>query len=97
MTYMIWHGHFMTEFLLLFQFTYFIGTVFVIGGCLWFYFMPKNNLMIYGAAVCSGIGGSTMLVTSLAMTADLIGENTVSLTFIINYTYINPLLHKCSF
>ena len=33
---------------------------------------------MYGAAILSGIGGSTMLVTSLAMCSDLIKHNTVS-------------------
>ena len=33
---------------------------------------------IYAAAVILGFGCSTLLVTSLAMTAELVGDNTVS-------------------
>ena len=50
------------------------------GACAWFWFMGSGNgnKQVYGAAILSGIGGSTMLVTSLAMCADLIKHNTVS-------------------
>lgn len=34
--------------------------------------------LVYGAAAMLGVGGSTLLVTVLTMTADLIGENVVS-------------------
>ena len=33
---------------------------------------------IYGAAILTGIGGTTLLVTSLSMVADLIGKHCVS-------------------
>ena len=33
---------------------------------------------IYGASILLGIGCSMLLVTSLAMTAELVGDNTVS-------------------
>ena len=33
---------------------------------------------IYGAAVLIGVGGTTLLVTSLSMVADLIGDKCVS-------------------
>ena len=32
---------------------------------------------IYGASIVLGLGCSTLLVTSLAMTAELVGDNTV--------------------
>ena len=35
---------------------------------------------IYGAAILIGIGGTTMLVTSLSMVADLIGKHSVSIS-----------------
>ena len=59
--------------------TYIVGLVFGLSSCVWFYLLKQETSNeTYGAAVLLGIGGSTMLVTSLAMTADLIGENTVS-------------------
>ena len=59
--------------------TYIVGLVFGLSSCVWFYFLKQETSNeTYGAAVLLGIGGSTMLVTSLAMTSDLIGENTVS-------------------
>jgi len=60
------------------QLTYLIGIVFAVSASGAFYFLPAGSQLVYGAAVLSGIGGSTMLVTSLAMTADLIKDNTVS-------------------
>ena len=65
---------------LLFQVTYFIGILFTVGACVWFWFMGtgSSSKEIYGAAILNGIGGSTMLVTSLAMCSDLISSNTVS-------------------
>ena len=65
------------KYFLLFQVTYLIGIGFSLGASVAFYFLPEGSKLVYGAAILSGIGGSTMLVTSLAMTADLIGENTV--------------------
>ncbi|KAL4227463.1 Major facilitator superfamily domain-containing protein 12 [Mactra antiquata] len=64
------------------KFTYLIGIFFTLGACAGFYFLPQGSKLVYGTAVLSGIGGSTMLVTSLAMTADLIGENTESGAFV---------------
>lgn len=63
--------------------TYIVGVVFGLSSCVWFYFLePETSNETYGAAALLGIGGSTMLVTSLAMTADLIGENTESGGFV---------------
>ena len=51
--------------------------------CAWMwvihYLAHRLNLMVFGCAVLLGVGGSAILVTSLSMTADLIGENTVRL------------------
>ncbi|XP_064618686.1 major facilitator superfamily domain-containing protein 12-like [Lineus longissimus] len=54
--------------------TYFIGLIFVAGGCVWMWFIATKHLQlqVIGAAICLGIGGTTILVTSLSMTADLI-------------------------
>lgn len=63
--------------------TYVIGIVFGLGACVWVYFLqPDTSNETYGAAVLLGIGGSIMLVTSLAMTSDLIGENIESGGFV---------------
>ena len=37
-----------------------------------------HNLVPYGADILLGFGGSILLVTSLSMTADLIGPHVVS-------------------
>ena len=39
--------------------------------------LAAHNL-VYGATILLGIGGSTLLVTSLSMVADLIGKHCVS-------------------
>ncbi len=60
-----------------------MGTLLIIGACAWNWFLgtPKSNPQweIFGSAVLLGSGCSTILVTSLSMTADLIGDQTVSL------------------
>lgn len=65
--------------------TYLIGAVVYIGSCVWMA-IPNIGLQVYGAAILLGAGGSTVLVTSLAFTADLIGRNTVR--------YYHLLLHQ---
>ncbi|XP_071167682.1 major facilitator superfamily domain-containing protein 12-like isoform X1 [Mytilus edulis] len=63
--------------------TYLVGIVFGVSACVWMYFLTEStSKQTYGAAVLLGIGGSTMLVTSLSMTADMIGENTESGGFV---------------
>ena len=59
------------------QMTYFLGAVVFLGGCDWLWVNDIGH-QVYGAAVLLGAGGSTVLVSSLSMTADLIGQNTVS-------------------
>ncbi|KAJ8304360.1 hypothetical protein KUTeg_017943 [Tegillarca granosa] len=63
--------------------TYAFGQLCTIGACVWIYFITNNSAyQIYGASAFIGIGGSTVLVTSLAMTSDLIGNNTTSAAFV---------------
>lgn len=58
--------------------TYILGLLLVCGGCSWMWFLPaKHPQQMFGAAAFLGVGTSTILVTSLAMTADLIGKNVV--------------------
>lgn len=65
------------------QWTYLLGGVIAIGGflCLFFgrasdSFFSKYGIYLVSAAM--GVSGSTMLITSLGITNDLIGHNTVS-------------------
>lgn len=69
-------------FFLGFQATYALGLVLGIGACAWIYFLNHDNAkQVYGAVILLGLGGSTMLVTSLAMTSDLIACNVVGLIY----------------
>ncbi|XP_038072925.1 major facilitator superfamily domain-containing protein 12-like [Patiria miniata] len=61
--------------------TYFLAVLVFLGGCAWLYF-PGIGLQVYGAAALLGAGGSTLLVTSLALTSDLISHNTESGAFV---------------
>nr|XP_032829644.1 LOW QUALITY PROTEIN: major facilitator superfamily domain-containing protein 12-like [Petromyzon marinus] len=61
--------------------TYFLGLVLVLVFADWVWLGVGGNA-VYGAAVLLGVGGSTILVTSLSMTADLIGPNTESGAFV---------------
>ncbi|CAG2183097.1 unnamed protein product, partial [Oppiella nova] len=64
-----------------------IGCVFGLGSCFWNSFGSVDNesfkhWQVYGSALLFGIGGTTMLIASLALTSDLIGINTTSSAFV---------------
>ncbi|XP_067824415.1 major facilitator superfamily domain-containing protein 12-like [Heptranchias perlo] len=61
--------------------TYFLGLVMILAFAYWVWFFQMGK-RIFGAAVLLGTGSATILVTSLSMTADLIGENTQSGAFV---------------
>ncbi|CAH1778048.1 unnamed protein product [Owenia fusiformis] len=62
---------------------YMLGVICTVGGCVGFSFLQKQvNLIVFAPAAFLGAGGSIILVTSLSMTADLIGENTGSGAFV---------------
>ncbi|XP_067872415.1 major facilitator superfamily domain-containing protein 12a [Heterodontus francisci] len=61
--------------------TYFFGLVLILAFAFWVWFFQIEK-SIFGAAILLGTGSTTILVTSLAMTADLIGENTQSGAFV---------------
>ncbi|XP_067929572.1 major facilitator superfamily domain-containing protein 12-like isoform X2 [Watersipora subatra] len=65
---------------------YFLGLLCIIGACTWFYFLhedtPHRKYLVMGASALNGIGGSTVLVISLSLTADLIDGNTESAAFV---------------
>lgn len=59
--------------------TYFTGLLVILAFAAWVALADKLGVAVYGAAVLLGAGCATILVTSLAMTADLIGPHTVGL------------------
>uniref|UniRef100_T1JDD2 Major facilitator superfamily associated domain-containing protein n=1 Tax=Strigamia maritima TaxID=126957 RepID=T1JDD2_STRMM len=61
------------------KFTYLIGGLIGITACAWIYLGEGESFRqvhLYIVSVLLGVGGSTILVTSLAITNDLIGSNT---------------------
>lgn len=59
--------------------TYFVGLLVILAFAAWVALADNLGVAVYGAAVLLGAGCATILVTSLAMTADLIGPHTVGL------------------
>lgn len=87
--------------LFLFQVLFCAGTVIVVGCATWFYFTPQSKRdMIYAPTIIMGAGNSMMLVTSLAMVADIIGDDKVGLPsqnmswFFIRYLRIHMFLSR---
>jgi len=63
------------------------GAIFGVFGCCWLHFGcipndPNVEYHIFIVAILMGIGGTTMLVTSLALTAEFIGSDTSSSAFV---------------
>ncbi|XP_052558183.1 major facilitator superfamily domain-containing protein 12 isoform X2 [Tympanuchus pallidicinctus] len=56
--------------------TYFVGILVILAFASWVSLSREMGAEIYGVAVLLGAGSATILVTSLSMTADLIGTNT---------------------
>ena len=55
-----------------------MGYLFGISGCAWVWIGGDEGYRVWGiyiVAALLGIGGSTLLITSLSITADLIGSN----------------------
>ncbi|CAK1601847.1 unnamed protein product [Parnassius mnemosyne] len=64
---------------------YFVGSICSLIGFTWIYLDSDYNYKvyyIYVVAVLIGFGGSQMLVTSLALTADLVGDKTEASAFV---------------
>ncbi|MEQ2196918.1 hypothetical protein XENOCAPTIV_017988, partial [Xenoophorus captivus] len=57
--------------------TYFVGLLLIMGFSYWVLLDKRMGQQIYGAAVLLGAGSATILVISLAMTAELIANQTV--------------------
>ncbi|ELU08281.1 hypothetical protein CAPTEDRAFT_96409 [Capitella teleta] len=67
--------------------SYFLGLCLVFVSCVCFWCLQYlsahlETILVFGPAILLGAGGSTILVTSLSMTADLIGEHTYSGAFV---------------
>jgi len=63
--------------LIVLQMTLVIGIVFTLSGCVWLFFISKTPLQVIGPSILIGAGGSVLIVTSLAMTTDIIGVHKV--------------------
>lgn len=59
--------------------TYFVGLLVILAFAAWVALADEMGVAVYAAALLLGMGSATILVTSLAMTADLIGPHTVGL------------------
>ncbi|KAF7646438.1 hypothetical protein LDENG_00187830 [Lucifuga dentata] len=62
--------------------TYFVGVLLILTFASWVLLDVRMGRGIYGAAVLLGAGSATILVMSLAMTADLIADQTQSAAFV---------------
>ncbi|KAF6720413.1 Major facilitator superfamily domain-containing protein 12 [Oryzias melastigma] len=62
--------------------TYFVGLLLIMAFSYWVLLDDKMGQQIYGAAVLLGAGSATILVISLAMTAELIADQTQSGAFV---------------
>ncbi|XP_051557763.1 major facilitator superfamily domain-containing protein 12-like isoform X2 [Myxocyprinus asiaticus] len=62
--------------------TYFLGLLLILAFSYWVLLDIHMGDKVYGAAVLLGVGSATILVMSLAMTAELIGDQTQSGAFV---------------
>ncbi|KAM5193013.1 major facilitator superfamily domain-containing protein 12 [Mantella aurantiaca] len=62
--------------------TYFIGLLAISVFASWVALDPDLGVAVYGAAAILGSGSAIILVTSLSMTADLIGPHSISAAFV---------------
>ncbi|KAK2843975.1 hypothetical protein Q5P01_010634 [Channa striata] len=62
--------------------TYFVGLLLIMAFSYWALLDDKMGQRVYGAAVLLGAGSATILVISLAMTAELISDQTQSGAFV---------------
>ncbi|XP_042884480.1 major facilitator superfamily domain-containing protein 12-like [Penaeus japonicus] len=68
--------------------TFALGCTVGIAGCLWVWFGQGDYFVQWGiflVATLLGIGGSTLLITSLSITADLIGSNVEGGAFVYGF------------
>ena len=61
-----------------FQITFSLGCMLAMSACFWFYVQDiRGRNLVYATAIIMGCGGSVMLVTSLSLIAELIGQDKV--------------------
>ena len=63
--------------------TYFLGLVPILGFAVWVLLDLQMGIRVYGAAVLLGSGSAIILVMSLSMTANLIGDQTVGFSLVL--------------
>lgn len=74
------------------QVTYLIGSMLSLGACTWIFFGTNEGFKQWGIFVVSviiGASNSIMLITSLGITNDLIGKNTVRFPLYISFHQSN--------
>ena len=60
------------------QITFSLGCLLAMSACFWFYVQDiRGRNVVYATAIIMGCGGSVMLVTSLSLIAELIGQDKV--------------------
>lgn len=60
------------------QITFSLGCLLAMSACFWFYAQDiRGRNVVYATAIIMGCGGSVMLVTSLSLIAELIGQDKV--------------------
>ncbi|KAI4872293.1 hypothetical protein NFI96_027732 [Prochilodus magdalenae] len=62
--------------------TYFLGLMPILGFAIWVLLDQQMGIRVYGAAILLGSGSAVILVMSLSMTANLIGDQTQSGAFV---------------
>lgn len=72
---------------------YFVGLILILIFSYWALVDTNMGDGVYGAAVLLGAGSATILVMSLSMTADLIGDQTVRNALLLHlYTHSHTLM-----
>ena len=75
-----------------------VGCIFSIVSSIWFNFGDENNQsfknwQVYGATVFNGIGCTGILISSMAITTDLIGDNKNSGFVFASMSFLDKLLN----
>lgn len=76
------------------QFSYLIGSLTSIGACTWVFLSPSaTSAQLYGIAVLFGAGSSITMISSLCITADMIGPHADQSGFIYSaVTFADKLI-----
>lgn len=80
------------------QYVLLIGCLFSIVSCAWFNFGDEANesfksWQVYGATVFNGIGCTSILISSMAITTDLIGDNKNSGFVFASMSFLDKLIN----